>query len=267
MLAHLRHRAILGQLRQQGSVSVTGLAQHFTVSEMTIRRDLLELESAGHLARIHGGAVASHGLTIDATEPDFDSRLRHKRAAKEAAAAAACGLIAPQTRTVAIDVGATLFLLAGHLRNRPGLSVFTNSLRAATSLAEAGQEVFVPGGRVRGNEMAIVGAGAAQAFEKLWFDIAFIGASGLTAEGFFDYSVEDTEIKQVYLRRAARKILVCDASKFQRMSLVHVADFSAIDALVTDAPPPPPIAAALHAASVAVHMADETEHHKAGDVE
>jgi len=265
MLADLRQRAILAQLRQQGSVAVTGLAQHFTVSEMTIRRDLLELESTGLLARIHGGAVAAPGLAIDAEEPDFDIRLRHQRAAKEAVAAAAFGLITPHTRTVAIDVGATLFLLALHLRSRTGLSVFTNSLRAAASLSEAGQEVFVPGGRVRANEMAIVGAGAVQAFEKLWFDIAFIGASGLTAEGLFDYSVEDTEIKQVYLRRSAQKILVCDASKFQRMSLVHVAAFSEIDALVTDAPPPPPITAALHEAGVAVHVACETEVLKAGE--
>jgi hypothetical protein len=44
-----------------------------------------------------------------------------------------------------------------------------------------------------------------------------------------------------------------------------VAAFGAIDALVTDAPPPPPIAAALHAAGVAVHVARETEIVQSGE--
>ena len=74
--------------------------------------------------------------------------------------------------------------------------------------------------------------------------------SGITADGLFDYSVEDTEVKRVYLGRSSRKVVLCDASKFQRMSLVRVAGFDAIDTLVTDAAPPADILAALEAADV-----------------
>ena len=58
------------------------------------------------------------------------------------------------------------------------------------------------------------------------------------------------ELKRLYLRRSSLKVVVCDSSKFHRMSLVHVSDFSTIDTLVTDAPPPEDIAAALDAAGV-----------------
>ncbi|HEX9447472.1 MAG TPA: DeoR/GlpR transcriptional regulator, partial [Dongiaceae bacterium] len=88
-----------------------------------------------------------------------------------------------------------------------------------------------------------------------WFDIVFIGASGITVDGMFDYSLEDSELKRVYLRRSARKVLLCDSSKFHHMSLIKIADLSDIDLLICDAAPPADIAAALTEANVAVQIA------------
>src|SRR5690606_22355977 len=133
--------------------------------------------------------------------------------------------------------------------------VFTSSLRAATLLGASAGQVYVPGGRIRTDEMSICGATAVAQFEQLWFDVAFIGVSGLTSAGIFDYSLEDSELKRVYLRRAARKIVLCDGSKFHRMSLVQVADFTAVDLVVTDLPPPADIAEALADAEVEIHVA------------
>ncbi len=255
MLAHVRKTNILDTLRQNGSVTVKEIADRLSVSEMTVRRDLFDLQRDGLLKRLHGGAVAPQAIAMDQDEPSFDDRLKHRRPAKEVVAAAAAQL-ADGARTVALDVGATTFLLAQQLKARAGVNLFTNSLRIATTLAEGPQQIYVPGGRVRGSEMAIGGPAAVEAFEKLWFDVAFVGVSGITAEGLFDYSLEDTEIKRVYLRRSSRKVVLCDASKFQRMSLVRVSGFDAIDVLVTDATPPPDILAALDHAGVELLLAD-----------
>ncbi|MCW6506935.1 DeoR/GlpR family DNA-binding transcription regulator [Lichenifustis flavocetrariae] len=254
MLAHVRRASILETVRQTGSVQVAEIAGRLAVSEMTIRRDLVDLEREGHLKRLHGGAVALQGIAVDREEPSFDARLSRDRGAKERVAAAALPLV-DDARTVALDVGATAFLLAQLLRARVGLHLFTNSLRIAAALSDGAQQVFVPGGRVRGTEMAIGGPDAVAAFAKLWFDVAFLGVSGLTADGLFDYSIEDTEVKRVYLGRSSRKVVLCDASKFQRMSLVRVAGFDTVDTLVTDAMPPPDIQAALDAAGVEVILA------------
>ena len=254
LLAHVRRANILDAVRQSGSVQVAEIASRLSVSEMTIRRDLLDLERVGHVKRLHGGAIALPAIAIDRDEPSFDTRLGRDRAAKERVAAAALPLV-DGARTVALDVGATTFLLAQLLRARPSLHVFTNSLRIAAALADGPQQVYVPGGRVRGTEMAIGGPAAVEAFEKLWFDVAFVGVSGITADGLFDYSIEDTDLKRVYLGRSSRKVVLCDASKFQRMSLVRVSGFEAVDTLVTDAPPPADIAAALEAAKVEIILA------------
>lgn len=255
LLAPVRRASILESVRQSGSVQVAEIASRLAVSEMTIRRDLFGLERDGHVKRLHGGAVAVQSIPIDRDEPSFDTRLSRDRVAKERVAAAALPLI-DGAKTVALDVGATTFLLAQHLRSRFGLDLFTNSLRIAGMLSDSALQVYVPGGRVRGTEMAIGGPAAAEAFGKLWFDVAFVGVSGITADGLFDYSMEDTEVKRVYLARANRKVVLCDASKFQRMSLVRVAGFELVDVLVTDAEPPADIAAALQAAGVQVVRAD-----------
>jgi DeoR/GlpR family transcriptional regulator of sugar metabolism len=254
-MAHGRHAAILAALRHNGAVAVAEIAAQLRVSDMTIRRDLIELERDGHLIRIHGGAVpAAAGVAMDREEPRFEARLAQRRGAKERIAAAAAALCAGH-RSIALDVGTTTYLLAEHLAGRPHVKVFTNSLRAAVRLGEGQAEVYVAGGRVRGEELSIGGPAAIGQFGELWFDVAFIGVSGLTSDGLFDYAFEDAALKQLYLKRSALKVALCDASKFQRMSLVLVASLQDVDVLITDAAPPPEVAAALAAAGVDVQIA------------
>ena len=72
----------------------------------------------------------------------------------------------------------------------------------------------------------------------------------MTESGLFDYSPEDTEIKRIYMERAKRVVVLCDAQKFGHHSMVQVGSLEAIHALVTDVLPPPSLAAALSAAGV-----------------
>lgn len=258
-LSHVRRAAILTALKRHGGVLVGEIAPELGVSEMTIRRDLIELERDGHLVRTHGGAApVDADVAMDREEPRFDSRLAQRRALKERIADAAAAFCA-EHRTIALDVGTTTYLLAERLAGRAHVKVFTNSLRAATVLSEGVAEVYIAGGRVRGVELSIGGAAALGQFGDLWFDVAFIGVSGVTADGFFDYSFEDADLKQLYLKRAGLKVVLCDASKFQRMSLVLVAPLSDADVLITDEAPPPELGAALAAASVEVLIAPKRD--------
>ncbi|MFD6419732.1 LacI family DNA-binding transcriptional regulator [Streptomyces sp. NPDC060194] len=57
MHAEERHQALLGRLREKGSVRVTDFAEELGVSPITVRRDVESLAERGLLARVHGGAV------------------------------------------------------------------------------------------------------------------------------------------------------------------------------------------------------------------
>ena len=254
--SHARHSKIVEMLRANGAVSVTQAAADLGVSDMTLRRDLIELEGEGVLTRVHGGAVATAASRASAgsEEPSFDSRMLQQHEAKLRIAKEAASLVAG-CRALAIDVGTTTFMMAQAMRPNANMKVFTSSLRVATELAAARSETYLAGGRVRGGELAIGGPAALAQFGALWFDAAVIGASGLTAEGLFDYSIEDTELKRIYIERSTLKIAVCDSSKMLRQSLVKVCALDEISILVTDVAPPEPLARALADANVRVVIA------------
>jgi DeoR family glycerol-3-phosphate regulon repressor len=256
MPAQVRHSHLVETARRRGFFMVADIAAELGVSEMTIRRDLIELERDGTLMRTRGGAVAADGTSepiIDREEPAFDARLRRNQDAKRRIALAASELVVGRP-TVALDVGTTTYLLARLLAERIGPKFFTSSLRIAALLGERERDVHVPGGQIRGDEMSICGPSALEQFERYWFDIAFIGISGVTAEGMFDYSLDDSELKRVYLRRSSRKVVLCDSSKFHRMSLVRIADFADVDLLISEQQPPAEIAEALAAANVDIQV-------------
>ena len=248
------------RLNEHGFVSVAETAQDLGVSEMTIRRDLTRLEALDLAVRTHGGAIArdtGRGAGFGAKEPLFEARARKDARAKLAIAAAAASIPAAH-QTVGIDVGSTALELARALVGRGELKIFTNNLRAAIVLSESNHQVYLPGGQIRPSEYSVYGSIGIDQIRQLWLDHVFLGVSSLTEEGCFDYSLEDTEMKRAFIQRSSNVVVLCDSSKFARMSLVNVCPLSKINAVITDALPPAHIERALRdsATEIIVAQAD-----------
>ena len=64
MLKEERHRSIVNLLQEKGIIKVKDITNLMNVTEMTVRRDLQELENKGVLQRIHGGAQLSNSLIL-----------------------------------------------------------------------------------------------------------------------------------------------------------------------------------------------------------
>jgi DeoR/GlpR family transcriptional regulator of sugar metabolism len=250
--AQVRRGQILEIATRDGFVSVSRIAESLGVSEMTVRRDLEALQEQGLVDRTFGGAVRRD--VYEAEEPAFDRRRRDHGHAKAAIARAAAALVKPR-ETVGVDVGTTALALAEELTGRNDLRLFTNNLRAAMQLASGRSPVYVPGGQVRDVEMSIVGAAAVAQLRTYFLDRVFIGVSGITETGLYDYSVEDTEVKRTFIEQAEAVVVLCDCSKFDRRSLAFVAALDEIDVLITDQAPPDHLAAALDAAQVQIIVA------------
>jgi len=256
LLPSQRHELILKSIQETGSVTILGMAKACGVSEMTLRRDLDELDKQNLLSRTHGGATSIDqldGLSIDLVEPNINNRTTQNREAKLAIAQCAVNII-DSSQTIALDVGSTTFELAVLLQNMP-LRVFTNSLRIAIRLGQSRPSVYVPGGQIGGVEPAIIGAQAIGLLNNFNFDIAFIGAAGLTNDALFDYSPEDSEIKRALINRAEMVVVLLDCSKFERLSVVKFSELSDIDMLITDSSPPESLKEALRKSDVAIEIA------------
>lgn len=262
--AAVRQQRIVELVRRDGFVSVAKLVAHFGVSQMSARRDLDALSQQGLIQRSHGAAVA---VTADGTrgelrglsdaesrELQYETRRRRQNLAKQAIARSAAFLLTPEDN-VALDVGSTVLTLARELAKHAGLHVFTNHLRVASLLAGSRCVVLMPGGIVRAQELSICGQQAVEDVARRWFTKVFIGVAGITEDGGFDSSPEDTQVKRAYIEHADQVILLCDSSKFGKRSLAKACNLDEIDILITDARPPQPLAAALAAAGVVVRVA------------
>ena len=129
-----RRRAIVTQLAERGELSVDWLAREFDTSEVTIRKDLAELERNGLLLRRYGGAIpVPQELVADVPEAEQVSKR------KLAIAKAAAELIRDHNRLI-IDSGSTTAALIPELGSRRGLVVMTNSLTVAAALRELENE-------------------------------------------------------------------------------------------------------------------------------
>jgi DeoR/GlpR family transcriptional regulator of sugar metabolism len=223
-----RREHILRSVRT-GAAHVSELATSLGVSEMTVRRDLAELEREGKLTRVHGGAVRS------AAEPAFADIVIERLEHKDRIGALAAGLVS-DGQTIMLDIGTTTLQVARHLRGRT-LTVITSNLAAYEELLpETTIELVLLGGIVRRNYRSLVGVLAEDALGQLRADIAFIGASGIEKH---DLAVVDTTMVEVPIKRAmmaaaARSVLVADSAKFGMRGVVRVCGVEALDAFVTD---------------------------------
>jgi DeoR/GlpR family transcriptional regulator of sugar metabolism len=248
--AGARHARILEIVGRDGFVSVSEIADDFQVSGMTVRRDLETLESKGMVVRTHGGAVGAGSKEVfDAFEPAFASRRRQNAAAKGAIAREAAKLIGAR-ESIGIDVGTSTLALVEEIAGREDVTVFTNNLYAAATLGRRRCPVHILGGLVRGPELSVVGSNPREQIRQYYVSKLFLGVSGVTEDGLFDYSPEDTEIKQAFIEQAEQIVVLCDSSKFNHRSVSRICALGRVAKLVAERPPPEHLARALRAANV-----------------
>jgi DeoR family glycerol-3-phosphate regulon repressor len=257
--AGARHARILGLVNRNGFVSVSEIAESFAVSDMTIRRDLWTLENRGMLVRTHGGAVGvGRREVFDVAEPAFSSRRRQNAAAKAAIARTAARLIGVR-ESIGLDVGTSTLALAEEIAGRQDITVFTGNLYAAAVVGRRNCPVHVLGGLLRAPELSVVGPNPIKQIAQFYLDKLFLGVSGVTEAGFFDYSPEDTEIKRAFIEQAEQVIALCDSSKFDHRSVSRICDLGRAAKLVTERAPPGHLADALARAGVEIIVAAPAE--------
>ena len=234
--ARKRRELIADLLQTSDRVSVAWLAEHFAVSDVSIRRDLTVLEDAGRLRRVHGAAIpASSGEH----ERGFAVRARQNREAKKRIGAAAAGLIKPGN-VVVLDSGSTVAQVAAHisarLRRQRALTVVANSIPI---LSEVGSwddpDLICLGGLYLPDYQAIAGPQAVAALRGLSTDIVFLGCDGLSIEtGVTTPHVLMAEFGAVAASRARKVVVVADGTKIGRSGFIQIVPLGAVDALVTD---------------------------------
>jgi DeoR family transcriptional regulator, fructose operon transcriptional repressor len=175
MYAAERQQEIVDRARRDGRVDVATLAEELAVTTETVRRDLDQLERQGLVRRVHGGALPVERLRLEA---EVSERALAMAAEKERIAKAALAHV-PHEGTVLIDAGTTTARLAELLPDDRELTVVTNSLPIALTLATRLRlTVLTVGGRVRGKTLAQVDRWALRSLAEIRVDVAFLATNG-----------------------------------------------------------------------------------------
>ena len=234
MYAEERQQAIADLLTQRGRLSVTELAQRFTVTTETVRRDLSTLERAGIVRRVHGGAIPAASLSV--LEVTVNERDLAQSEQKDRVAEAAVAYLPTNGGSVLLDAGTTTARLAGLLPLDVAFTVFTNAVPIAGRLAGRGNvDLHVLPGRVRRTTQAAVGEETVAAISRLRTDVAFVGTNGLSvAHGLSTPDASEAAAKNAMIRSAQRVVVLADSSKIVHESTVRFGDLDQVDVLITD---------------------------------
>lgn len=231
-----RKLAILEELATTRRVHVSDLSGRFDVSEVSIRRDLAELETRGLLRRVRGGAVCVPQTIL---EWSFNEKLLMHKDDKERIGRAAADLVRDGD-VIIMDSGTTVVHVARHISTdilaSGHLTVITSSLPIVRELGSwKGVHLILLGGIYVPVQEVVVGPQAIACLEGLHADKMFLGAGGLSLEvGATTATVLDAQVDRASAGASDQVIAVIDSSKIGRKGLAAVVPLTEIDILITD---------------------------------
>ena len=246
-----RRARVLARLREVGVLSVADLARELGVSHMTVRRDLLRLETTGQVRTVHGGV----GLAVGKVGRGPSAAAGSRRVARRAAELVSAG------DTVALDAGPAAYELARALPGDVAASVITNSMPAMQVLAErtaaaAGPHLVALGGELTGARQALVGPTTLDAIAGLRARTFFLDAAAVDVRGTYACSTAEARVARGLAEIADEVVLLASGGVFTCSAPALVATLDRLTAVVADAEPPTAVVAELDRVGVKLHIAD-----------
>ncbi|MCL6549055.1 MAG: DeoR/GlpR family DNA-binding transcription regulator [Alicyclobacillus sp.] len=260
MLSIERQARITELIREKHMVTVAELMEMFSVSDMTIRRDLDVLERKGIVRKVYGGAVLADMVLADYVlgAPKEHSMIVRETARvelKRAIAKEAVSMIQAED-VILLDAGSTTLQIAKELQPSPDLVVITNSIPIALELMGKPVTLHLIGGDLRAATQSTVGPKAKAFLSDLRARKLFLGATALSLEtGLMNFTLYEAEVKQQMMQSADQVILVADSSKFDTNSYYAFAQWKDVDVFITDAGIDPRIVRQLEERGVQVVVA------------
>lgn len=249
-----RRQAIMDLLIEARAVDLDDLATRFTVSKMTIHRDLDDLEQAGLLRKVRGGATIETGTQF---ESDFRIRELQDSDAKTRMARAALDLVEPGM-TVMVNDGSMAALLGVCLPDKAPLTVITNNAAVIDRLKDTPRITLIAlGGVFSAKFNGFFGVVTEAALSRLRADLAFISTPALAGLQAFHMDDAAMRAKRAMISAAERSVLLVNHHRFGRSALHVLADLAEFSAIITDADPASQDRAAIDRAGIMLTIAKD----------
>jgi len=226
-----RLRWLSETLTVDGSVTIAAAAEALQVSDMTIRRDLAELEERGTARRVRGGARA--------LGPQSFAERRQRAGRAKARIAAKLAELVPAKGVVAFDASSTVMRLASGMHAARDLMVLTNGPDTFAALQGLpGVTATLTGGRLEPRTGSLVGPLACRSAAQFTVQTLFASAAAVDAQrGALETTLEEAEVKRSIAQGAHDVVLAVDSSKLGGRAVAVGIDWERVDVLVTELDP------------------------------
>lgn len=226
-----RRNEIISLLHAKGRVRVAELSERYGVSDVSIRKDLEQLEMQGHLTRVHGGAVGMSKLYINM---DLAERYKTNAAAKKQLAKAVASLI-EDNDTVMMNAGTTLSYVLHAMQTKRNITLVTNSLQNAMEASlYPSFNVKLLGGEYDAKYQFTFGEDAIAQLENYHATKCILSVDGFSASaGLTLYYSNEVAIARKMISRADTLIVAADATKLGKTTFARITGAEETDVLVT----------------------------------
>lgn len=231
MLKIDRHKYILDELNKKSLVKVKELSKIMNVAEMTIRRDLKELEEVGHLIRIHGGAKIK--IKNFYQEDNYNKKIYINVAEKIEICKKAAQTI-KENETIFIGPGSTTVHLYKYIKDKH-INIVTNSITIFEQFKDSKNcDLIFVGGRYREKTKGFVGYFTQETLNKISVNKAFIGINGVDMGNITISDEEEGKCNEIIFNNATEKYVLADSSKFFAHAFYAFYKTHNVTAIITD---------------------------------
>ncbi len=233
MLTSQRRKRIVEMVQADSAVTVAQLLNLFDVSPETIRKDLLFLEKANELTRVHGGAVVKNSV-----QPfrDIVRRTDEHRPEKQKLSELAAELV-EENDIIGIDSGTTAVEFAEVLaKNFHALTIVTYSMDIFGLLHDYKDfNLILCGGNYLKKERTFYGLFAHKILDDIHLRKAFLCPSAISLKyGVYDHQPQLVELQRRLVENSDQVILLADSSKFEKSALYKICDMDPKHIYVSD---------------------------------
>ncbi len=231
MITEDRKQQILELLSKNGSVRVSELGRLFSVSEVTVRNYLADLERKGLLSRTHGGAISSYKPYCNM---NFNQRLETNNLDKMRIAKQIAEMISPDD-TIMINSGTTTLTVFHQLPQNFPLKIITNSIAIALeAYSNPNFNVTLMGGAVNTKYQFTYGTDTIEQIKRYHVDKLILSVDGVDiGSGFSTYYSEEASVDKAMIECADMCIIAADKTKLYRSAFVKIADIGEADFIVS----------------------------------
>ena len=232
MLKTDRFQAIMSLLEVNGTVRVSDIMEKFSVSDMTVRRDLDEMEKQGLLERVHGGAKLKdfyRHVELSHREKQIMLQEEKQRIVEKA------NEMINDGDTIFLGPGTTIELMSKIIQG-DSLRIVTNCLPVFEELnkRKGNRKIYLLGGEMRETTQCFVGEITNKSLQDMNFHKAFFSCNALNEQKILTSTFEEGQTQQIALNNSVERFLLIDHSKIGKRDFSVYYNLNDVTVVITD---------------------------------